>query len=165
MQEITEDHSLVEELGREGPAHTRAGRRASRNVSIITRALGRRRAGCKVDVYPLELATGRPGTDLLRRPHHDGPAVLDIARILRRERDPRRAGDAVRRRRPDRGASQLLSTITFIEFEGKTTVSVEWTPLNATEAEVEFFGSMAESMNQGWGGTLDKLAEYVKEVE
>jgi uncharacterized protein YndB with AHSA1/START domain len=60
---------------------------------------------------------------------------------------------------------ELLSTITFIEFEGKTTVSVEWSPLNATEAEAEFFESMHESMNQGWGGTLDRLTGYVKKVE
>jgi len=60
---------------------------------------------------------------------------------------------------------ELLTTVTFIEFEGKTTVSLEWTPIKPTEAEAEFFASMHESMNQGWGGTLDKLGEYVKEVE
>jgi uncharacterized protein YndB with AHSA1/START domain len=56
---------------------------------------------------------------------------------------------------------EMLSTITFIEFEGKTTVTIEWAPLNATEREAEFFQSMHESMNQGWGGTLDQLADYV----
>ena len=60
---------------------------------------------------------------------------------------------------------EWLSTITFIEYGGKTTVSIEWAPLNATEAQAEFFDSMHESMNQGWGGTLDQLADYVKEVK
>lgn len=76
-----------------------------------------------------------------------------------------RAGEIAPRPFPGDWPHELLSTITFIEFNGKTTVTVEWTPINATEAEVEFFTSMHESMNQGWGGTLDKLGEHLKEVE
>jgi len=60
---------------------------------------------------------------------------------------------------------EMFSTITFIEFEGKTTVAIEWAPFNATEAEADYFDSMHESMNQGWGGTLEQLAGYLKKVE
>jgi uncharacterized protein YndB with AHSA1/START domain len=56
---------------------------------------------------------------------------------------------------------ELLSTITFTEQGGKTTVTVRWLPLNASEKERNTFQAGFESMNKGWGGTLDQLATYV----
>jgi uncharacterized protein YndB with AHSA1/START domain len=56
---------------------------------------------------------------------------------------------------------ELLSTITFAERGGKTTVTVRWTPHNATEEERTVFVSSHDSMRQGWGGTLDQLADYL----
>ncbi len=90
LEQITEDHSLVEELVREGRL-TPEQAVVHPQRSIITRALGVDEE-VQVDVYPLELDAGdrlllcSDGLTTMVRP-------TDIARILRRERDPRRAAE------------------------------------------------------------------------
>jgi uncharacterized protein YndB with AHSA1/START domain len=54
---------------------------------------------------------------------------------------------------------ELLSTITFSEYQGRTTLTVRWLPLTPTAAEQKVFSAGHESMQNGWGGTLDRLAE------
>jgi uncharacterized protein YndB with AHSA1/START domain len=54
-----------------------------------------------------------------------------------------------------------LSTTTFDEKDGKTTVTVSWEPLNATDEEVKLFNDSHASMTGGWGGTFDLLEEYL----
>ncbi len=56
---------------------------------------------------------------------------------------------------------EMLSTITFTEQAGKTTVTVRWAPLNATEEERKTFETGFDSMQKGWSGTMDQLAEYL----
>ena len=56
---------------------------------------------------------------------------------------------------------EMLSTFLFEEEGGKTKFTVKWTPLNATEEERATFAAGHASMQQGWGGTLDKLAAYL----
>jgi uncharacterized protein YndB with AHSA1/START domain len=56
---------------------------------------------------------------------------------------------------------EMLSTATFSEREGKTTVTLQWTALNATEPEQKTFDAGHEGMNQGWTGTFDQLAAYL----
>jgi uncharacterized protein YndB with AHSA1/START domain len=56
---------------------------------------------------------------------------------------------------------EMLSTITFAEQGGKTTVTIHWTPLDATEAERETFEASYDGMKQGWAGTFDQLADYL----
>ena len=56
---------------------------------------------------------------------------------------------------------EMLSTITFTEQPGKTTVTIRWVPIDPTEEEQKTFDAGHESMKQGWGGSLDKLAEYL----
>jgi uncharacterized protein YndB with AHSA1/START domain len=56
---------------------------------------------------------------------------------------------------------QILSTVTFSERDGKTTVTVRWVPYDATEAERRVFEDGAESMQAGWTGTLDRLEAYL----
>lgn len=56
---------------------------------------------------------------------------------------------------------QTLSTVTFTELEGKTTVTVEWVPLDATDIEKKTFYAGRESMRAGWTGTCDQLDEYL----
>ena len=57
----------------------------------------------------------------------------------------------------------LLSTVEF-EAQGprKTKVSVTWLPHDATDAERRTFDEGRDSMKQGWGGTLDQLADYLR---
>ena len=59
---------------------------------------------------------------------------------------------------------ETLSTVTFAEHAGKgggTVISVRWTPINAREVERNAFAAGHGSMQQGWGGTLGQLAEYL----
>ena len=56
---------------------------------------------------------------------------------------------------------EILSTVTFSEQHGLTTVTVHWVPINATEGERKTFSSGHGSMQQGWTGTLDHLATYL----
>ncbi|MGZ8733630.1 MAG: Stp1/IreP family PP2C-type Ser/Thr phosphatase [Acidimicrobiia bacterium] len=92
FEQITEDHSLVEEMVREGRI-TEDQALVHPQRSIITRALGID-AEIDVDLYPVELQADdrilicSDGlTDMLR--------PTEIARILRQENDPQRAADAL----------------------------------------------------------------------
>ena len=88
LRQVTDDHSLVEELVREGRL-TADEAAVHPQRSIITRALGVD-ASVEVDVYPVELV---PGDRLLLC--SDGLTGMvqpdDIAATLRRESDPTRA--------------------------------------------------------------------------
>jgi uncharacterized protein YndB with AHSA1/START domain len=59
---------------------------------------------------------------------------------------------------------ETLSTVTFTEHEGKTTLRAEGAPYNATPAERATFAAGHGSMEVGWGGTLDQFAEYLAQV-
>ncbi len=56
---------------------------------------------------------------------------------------------------------EMLSTTTLTEDGGKTTITIEWTPLHATAEERQTFESARAGMQQGWGGTFEQLAEYL----
>jgi uncharacterized protein YndB with AHSA1/START domain len=58
---------------------------------------------------------------------------------------------------------EIHSTVTFTDNKsGKTEVLVEWKAYNATNTESQTFADGKESMNQGWGGSFDQLAECLK---
>jgi uncharacterized protein YndB with AHSA1/START domain len=59
---------------------------------------------------------------------------------------------------------EMLSTTTFVEEAGKTTVTLEWLPLNPTDDERKTFDGAHEGMKQGWAGTFDQLAEFLKKA-
>ena len=54
---------------------------------------------------------------------------------------------------------EMLSSVTFTEQAGKTTVTIQWSPLNASAEELQTFENMRSGMNQGWGGTLEQLGK------
>lgn len=56
---------------------------------------------------------------------------------------------------------ETLSTTTFEEHNGKTTITLRWAPLNATEVQYQTFAKMHDSMRQGWGGTFEQLGAYL----
>ena len=60
---------------------------------------------------------------------------------------------------------EMLATPTMAEHEGKTMLTIKWTPLNATEAERKTFDSARAGMSQGWTGTFEQLAEYLAKVK
>ncbi len=57
---------------------------------------------------------------------------------------------------------QMLTETTFTEREGKTTITLKWFPLDATVEEIKTFDAMRGSFSQGWKGTFEQLAEYLK---
>lgn len=56
---------------------------------------------------------------------------------------------------------EIQNTLTLAEKDGKTTLTMVAIPVNATEAELKTFENFHESVRQGFGGTLDQLAEYL----
>lgn len=56
---------------------------------------------------------------------------------------------------------EILSTVTLAAEGKKTRVTVNWLPYSATEIERKTFEDGAGSMQQGWGGTLDNLTDYL----
>ena len=56
---------------------------------------------------------------------------------------------------------ESISTTTFLEEAGRTTVTVESLPINASGKERKMFNDMQASMQQGWSGTFDQLAAYL----
>jgi len=56
---------------------------------------------------------------------------------------------------------EILSTVTFTEHDDQTMVTVRWIPINATETERKTFQDGYTSMQQGWTGTLEQLADYL----
>jgi uncharacterized protein YndB with AHSA1/START domain len=56
---------------------------------------------------------------------------------------------------------EMLSTFTFEDVDGKTKVTIRWAPHDATDDERKTFDASHDSMRQGWGGTLDQLADYL----
>ena len=59
---------------------------------------------------------------------------------------------------------EVLNVLTFAEHQGKTTITLTGIPINVTEAEREIFKSWHKSMQQGFGGTLDQLEQYLAKV-
>ena len=60
---------------------------------------------------------------------------------------------------------EVMKTTVLLETEGadKTRVTVKWEVIgDATPAERETFNKAKAGMSQGWGGSFDKLEEYLK---
>ena len=55
---------------------------------------------------------------------------------------------------------ETLSTLRFIEAEGRTTLALSCVPFNASPRECEVFAAAVDSMNQAWKGTLDQFEAY-----
>jgi len=56
---------------------------------------------------------------------------------------------------------RMLTESTFTERAGKTTVTIKWLPLDATDEERRAFDAARPGMSQGWGGTFEQLADYL----
>jgi len=59
---------------------------------------------------------------------------------------------------------EVLNTVTLAERDGKTTLTLRATPLNATADERKTFVAGYESMQKGFGGTFDQLAEHLAQM-
>ena len=54
-----------------------------------------------------------------------------------------------------------LSTTTLVPEGGKTNLTLQWTPHEASAEEVAVFDASHASMNQGWGGSFEVLEQYL----
>ena len=54
-----------------------------------------------------------------------------------------------------------LSTTTFDERDGKTTLTIRWSPIDPTFDERKTFNESFDGMTQGWSGTFEQLADYL----
>jgi len=73
-------------------------------------------------------------------------------------------GNTVRQPWDKNWPMEWLSTVTFAEHAGigrGTVVTVEWIPINASELERDTFDAGRSSMQQGWGGTMERLTEHL----
>lgn len=59
---------------------------------------------------------------------------------------------------------EMLSTTTFEEKNGQTLMTLRSRALHATEEGKMAFHKLFAGMEKGWGGTLDQLDAYLKEV-
>lgn len=57
---------------------------------------------------------------------------------------------------------EIMNIITLEENDGKTTLTMQGGPVNATPEELAAFDEMAPMVKQGFGGTFDQLAEYLE---
>ena len=56
---------------------------------------------------------------------------------------------------------EVLNVVTFTAQGGKTTIALRNGPINATEEERAIFAANTSSMQQGFGGAFDKLADLL----
>lgn len=56
---------------------------------------------------------------------------------------------------------EMLTEVSFTENAGKTTVTVKSLSVDATNEERNTFDRNHDSMRQGWGGTMQKLEDYL----
>lgn len=57
--------------------------------------------------------------------------------------------------------AEVSNRMTFTEENGKTTITLRGSPINASAEEVQAFAGMTESMQGGWEGTWSKLDDYL----
>ncbi len=56
---------------------------------------------------------------------------------------------------------EVSNTLTLTEQDGKTTLTLRGSPINATQEEQKTFQSNISNVQQGFKGTLDQLEEYL----
>jgi uncharacterized protein YndB with AHSA1/START domain len=59
---------------------------------------------------------------------------------------------------------KMLSIVTFAETGGKTTITVRWSPYEATQKERNTFEAGRDSMQGGWAGTFERLEAFLGTV-
>ncbi len=59
---------------------------------------------------------------------------------------------------------EILNVLTLTEEDGKTKLSLSGSPINATAEQEAFYLGMIPNMEQGFGGTFDKLSGYLSEL-
>lgn len=58
----------------------------------------------------------------------------------------------------------MLSTTTFGETDGKTTIKLDWSTYEATAEEAQLFNDSFNNMTDGWNGTFEQLEKYLENL-
>lgn len=74
-------------------------------------------------------------------------------------------GNTIKHPMSDTWPLEMLSTVTFEPDADGTLVTVYMEPINPTDEERATFIEGMDSMNQGWGGSLDILRDYLGELD
>jgi uncharacterized protein YndB with AHSA1/START domain len=56
---------------------------------------------------------------------------------------------------------RMLTTTTFDERNGRTTITVQWEPIDPTAEERQTFDDGHDAMRMGWTGTFEQLDAYL----
>ena len=56
---------------------------------------------------------------------------------------------------------EILNTVVFAEHDGQTTVTLRAEPFGEFAAERQYFEELRPSLEQGYGGTFDQLADFL----
>lgn len=59
---------------------------------------------------------------------------------------------------------EICNVFTFTEDNGKTTLTMRGSPVNANEGDLRFFSSVIPDVQEGYGGTFERLADYVEKM-
>ena len=59
---------------------------------------------------------------------------------------------------------EMLSTVTFTENNGQSTLTIKWEPIDPTTEELKTFEEGRDGMHKGWTGTLDQLDAYLTKM-
>ncbi len=59
----------------------------------------------------------------------------------------------------------LLTVVTFEEAGGVTQMRLEWSPHEASEAEISCFAGAVENLGKGWGAGMDLLTQILAEMQ
>lgn len=59
----------------------------------------------------------------------------------------------------------LLTTVTFDEADGKTSVRLTWVPHEASAAEIACFEAAIGGMDKGWGSGMELLAQLLVDLQ
>lgn len=71
------------------------------------------------------------------------------------------AGEVVPPPFPEPWPAEMLTTVTFAAVGDQTTVTVEWIPLHASEAEIRTFDNARQGMAGGWSGSFEQLDDFL----
>ena len=127
--------------------------------------------GCTIRVVKHELREGgifhyamsfKPGHDMWGRFIYREIAPPERLVFVNSFSDPE--GGITRAPYPQLGDDwplEILNRLTLTEDGGKTKLTLRGSPINATETGRKAYASMFGSMQQGFAGTFDKLAEHL----
>jgi hypothetical protein len=59
---------------------------------------------------------------------------------------------------------EIQNAVTFSEHAGQTTVALHAEPFGEADAERKYFEALRPSLDQGYGGTFDQLALYLRQA-